>query len=442
MSRGAWHNSCTESVRMTARWGAACEGVSYKMGLESWKVPAVILLIAGLAACSDQTGGGAPGGGPPGMGGMGASGPVEVGVVTLTSGAVARSTMLPGRVAASATAEIRPEVAGLVKEISFQEGANVAEGDALYVLDAVRYQAEYDAAVANLRRAEAEAVAAKAAVDRAERLAESETISQEALEEARTNLAMAQADVAVQEANRQSAEISLDKATIRAPIEGIIGKSSVSVGALVTANQSDALATIRQIDPIFVELVDSSVNLLKIRDQFEAGLLDNDGEPPAVQLTLESGRVYERTGTISLADIVISESTGTFLLRAVFDNPDQVLLPGMFVRAVADLGETSGAFLVPQRAVSRNAAGEATAYFVSEDGKAENRVLTTTISIGNDWLVTGGVSDGDRVIVDGLQKIGDGTEVTPLEVEIDEDGVVKQELATAGDPAQAPEVVE
>ncbi|MCB1485875.1 MAG: efflux RND transporter periplasmic adaptor subunit [Bauldia sp.] len=403
------------------------------MKYESWAGAAAGLCLFALAACSDQTGEAPSGGGMPGMGG-----PVEVGVVTLSSQAVPRTTVLPGRVTAYATAEIRPEVDGIIKELTFKEGASVAVGDALYVIDSVRYQAVYNAAAAAVRKAQAEAESAQAAYDRASRLAESETVSKETLEEARTALETAKADVEVAEADRQAAQINLDKTTIRAPIAGVIGKSAVSIGALVTANQTDGLAIIRQIDPIYVDLVDSSANLLRIRNQVQAGLLGGNGGPPVVHLTLEDGTAYEPAGTISLTEVAVSESTGTFLLRATFDNPHQILLPGMFVRATVDLGTTPGAFLVPQRAVMRDANGEATAYFVSADGKAESRVLTTSISIGNDWLVTGRVADGDRVIVDGLQKISDGTAVTPVEVTIDDDGVVRQELGgtAAGDAAE------
>lgn len=386
------------------------------------------LVAAGLllAACSDQSSGNAP----PGGGAMPAA---EVGFVVLKAQSVPRHAQLSGRVVAHATAEIRPQIDGIIQSIDFREGRKVDAGDVLFKVRDAKFSAAYAAAAASLSRAEASQQSAQAAFDRNARLQSQSAVSQQALDEATAALLQAKADVEAAKASLETARIDLDNTTIKAPIAGIIGMAGVSVGSLVTQNQTDALATIRQIDPVNVDLVDTSANLLKIRQDVEAGRLGRDGEgAPSVRLTLENGADYDETGTISLATVNVSESTGTFTLRASFPNPRRVLLPGMFVRASVDLGSMPNAFLVPQRAVQRSGTGEPVAYVVSADGKAEQRTLTTLGTSGNDWIVTEGLKDGERLIVDGFQKISAGAAVTLVEAVIDEDGVVKQSLA---DPA-------
>lgn len=383
------------------------------------------LVAAGLllAACSDQGSGNAP----PGGGAMPAA---EVGFVVLKVQSVPRHAQLSGRVVAHATAEIRPQIDGIIQSIDFREGRKVDAGDVLFKVRDAKFSAAYAAAAASLSRAEASQQSAQAAFDRNARLQSQSAVSQQALDEATAALLQAKADVEAAKASLETARIDLDNTTIKAPIAGIIGMAGVSVGSLVTQNQTDALATIRQIDPVNVDLVDTSANLLKIRQDVEAGRLGRDGEgAPSVRLTLENGADYDETGTISLATVNVSESTGTFTLRASFPNPRRVLLPGMFVRASVDLGSMPNAFLVPQRAVQRSGTGEPVAYVVSADGEAEQRTLTTLGTSGNDWIVTEGLKDGERLIVDGFQKISAGAAVTPVEAVIDEDGVVKQSLA-------------
>ena len=387
------------------------------------------LVAAGLllASCSGQDGAQGPAG-------AGAGAAVEVGVIAVKAQSVPRFASLSGRVAARATAEIRPQVDGIVASIDFREGRPVKAGDVLFKLHDDKFKAAYEAANAALSRAGASEQSAQAAFDRSEKLQSSSAVSQQALDEARTSLLQAKADVESAKASLQTAKIDLDNTTIKAPISGIIGTASVSVGSLVTQNQTDALATIRQIDPVNVDLVDTSANLLKIREDVEAGRLGRDGQQgaPSVRLALENGAAYAQQGTISLATVNVSESTGTFTLRATFPNPERILLPGMFVRAAVDLGSMPNAFLVPQRAVQRSGAGDAVAYVVSAEGKAEERKLATVGTQGNDWIVTDGLKDGDRLIVDGFQKISAGAAVTPVDVTIDEDGVVKQTLASTG----------
>lgn len=386
------------------------------------------LVAAGLllVSCSEQNGGA--------QGPAGAAAAVEVGVIEVKAQSVPRFASLSGRVVARATAEIRPQVDGIVASIDFREGRPVKAGEALFKLHDDKFKAAYEAANATLSRAEAAQQSAEAAFDRSEKLQSSSAVSQQALDEARTSLLQAKADVESAKASVQTAKIDLDNTTIKAPISGMIGTASVSVGSLVTQNQTDALATIRQIDPVNVDLVDTSANLLKIRQDVEAGRLGRDGQQgaPSVRLTLENGADYTPQGTISLATVNVSESTGTFTLRATFPNPERILLPGMFVRASVDLGSMPNAFLVPQRAVQRSGAGDAVAYVVSADGKAQERKLSTQGTQGNDWIVTEGLKDGDRLIVDGFQKISAGAPVTPVDVTIDEDGVVKQTLASTG----------
>lgn len=370
----------------------------------------------------------------PGPGGS--AGPVEVGYIVLEPASVPRSADLLGRVVPYATAEVRPQVDGIVREIAFRETRQVEADDVLYRLDDRKFQAALAAANAVVKRTEAATAVAQLAYDRAEKLQANASVSQSTLDEARAALLQAQADEEAAKADVDTAQINLDNATIRAPISGIVGVSSVSVGALVTANQSDPLVTIRQLDPIYVDLVDSSANLLRIREMAAAGLLGrNEGDTaPVVTLTLENGQAYGEKGEIKLADIVISETTGTFSIRAKFPNPEMILLPGMFVRAEVVLGSTPNAFLVPQRAVSRSNTGEATVYLISDDGKAEQHTITTIGTAGNDWIVVDGVAAGDRLIVDGFQKISDGSEVTPVAATIDADGVVRQTIASDAAP--------
>jgi len=378
----------------------------------------VLLLLALVAACQPS----GPSGPPP-------AGKAEVGTITLQPTSVPRTMELPGRVIALATAEIRPQVNGIVRKISFKEGRVVKAGDVLYELEDAKFKAAYAAAAAAVKKAEAATAGAQTAFDRNAKLSESNAVAAQTVDDSRSTLLQAEASEEAARADLETARINLDNATIRAPIDGVIGVSSVSVGALVTENQTAALATIRQIDPINVDLVDSSANLLRIRDDVDSGRLGRGtGQPQAVTLTLENGKAYDQAGTISLADTVVSETTGTFTLRATFPNGQRVLLPGMFVQASVDLGTLNNAFLVPQRAVTRGDDGVATIYVVSADNKAEAKRITTAGTSGNNWIVTDGASPGDRLIVDGFQKFSAGAEVTPVEATIDEDGVVDQDL--------------
>jgi membrane fusion protein (multidrug efflux system) len=375
-----------------------------------------------------------PGGGMPGMGAA-----TQVGYVELQPQNVPLTTTLPGRVTASATAQVRPQVGGIITAVAVQQGQPVEAGELLFTINDKNYRAEVAAAEASVASARAQLPSAESKVTRYETLSASGGVTQTDLETARVELAQAEASVQSAEAQLQIKQISLEQTQVTAPISGMVGTVNAEVGSLVTAGQADALATIRTVDPVYVELVESSANILTLRPEMASGA---EPEPPAtsptLQITLEDGSLYAEQGSISSADLVVSETTGTVSLRATMPNPDRVLLPGMFVRAHIAIGEQADAFLVPQRAVTFNSRGEPTAYFVSAENTAEQRVLTASRDMNNAWVVTAGVNAGDKLIVDGLQKISDGAAIAPLPVTISEDGVVYQDMSASAAPAGAP----
>jgi membrane fusion protein (multidrug efflux system) len=344
----------------------------------------------------------------------------EVSVVTLHPQSVAITGELPGRTTASLTAEVRPQVNGIIQARLFQEGGLVKAGDALYQLDPASYQASYDSAVAALQKAEAAVPNAQAKVDRYLGLIKQNAVSKQDLDDANATLAQANADVAAEKAAVETARINLDYTKIAAPISGWIDKSSLTPGALVTASQTTVLTTIRTLDPINVDVTESSANLLNWRQAVSEGRIKLTGPDVSVKLKLENGAIYPQTGKLAFAEANVSQTTGTFTVRAEFPNPDRLLLPGMYVRAIIEEGVAENSFLAPQRAVTHNTKGEATALFVTPDGKVEQRVLAVDRSVGNSWLVSSGVKDGDRMIVEGTQLVRPGQGVTAVEVEIDD----------------------
>ena len=376
-----------------------------------------------------------PAGGPPaGMPAMGAMGPTEVGVITLQPEAAPITTVLPGRIIASATADVRPQVGGVVTEVLVREGQQIEAGDVIAKIDPSTYEADVAVAEASLASAEAQLPTAQTKVDRYQTLVTSGGISQSELDTAQVELAQAKASVASAEAQLTVANLTLGHSTITAPISGIVGTVNVQVGSLLTANQADGLTTIRQVDPVDITLVESSSNLLSSRRAMQGGdPAAGASEPPnpIVTLTLEDGSAYDQEGSIASMDMVVNETTGTFTLRASMPNPDRILLPGMFVRATISFGEQDGIYLVPQRAVTFNADGNPTAYFVGPENKVEQRELIAERVVNNSWVVTGGVEPGDQLIVDGLQKIQVGGEVSPLEATVEANGVVYQETPRA-----------
>lgn len=365
-----------------------------------------------LAACSQEQGKA-----PAGMGGAGRP---EVGVVTLHPQSVAITAELPGRTAASLVAEVRPQVNGIIQQRLFKEGSEVVAGQPLYLIDPASYKAAYDSAVAAQQKAEAALPTAQAKFDRYSGLLKQNVVSKQDYDDAAATLAQAQADVASAKASVETARISLDRTSITAPIAGRIDKSSLTPGALVTANQDTVLTTIRSLDPINVDVTQSSTNLLNLRQAISEGRLKFSGPNVSVKLKLENGTIYAQTGKLEFAGANVDQTTGTFALRAEFPNPDRLLLPGMYVRALVEEGVAQNSFLVPQRAVSRNTKGEATAMVVNAQGKVESRVLAVRNSVGNNWLVDSGVGDGDRVIVEGTQLVRAGGDASAVEVTIDE----------------------
>jgi membrane fusion protein (multidrug efflux system) len=375
------------------------------------RLATALALVGLLSACNGQNSS-APNGPP--------AAKAEVSVVTLHPQSVAITGELPGRTTASLTAEVRPQVNGIIQARLFQEGGLVKAGDALYQLDPASYQASYDSAVAALQKAEAAVPNAQAKVDRYLGLIMQNAVSKQDLDDANATLAQANADVAAEKAAVETARINLDYTKIAAPISGWIDKSSLTPGALVTASQTTVLTTIRTLDPINVDVTESSTNLLNWRQAVSEGRIKLTGPDVSVKLKLENGAIYAHTGKLAFAEANVSQTTGTFTVRAEFPNPDRLLLPGTYVRAIIEQGVAENSFLTPQRAVTRNAKGEATALFVTPEGKVEQRVLAVDRSVGNNWLVSSGVKDGDRVIVEGTQLVRSGQDVTAVEVTIDD----------------------
>ena len=339
----------------------------------------------------------------------------QVTVVTLKGQPVTLSRELSGRVRASLVAEVRPQVGGLVRRVLFTEGGLVKAGPALYELDSALYQAQYDSAMASLDKAQATQHAARMASARATELIRAEAISAQANENAIATEAQATADVAVARAAVETARVNLAYTRIVAPIGGRIGKSSVTQGALVTAEQAAPLATIQQLDPAYVEVNQSSSNWLALKQAVEAGRVRADATGASAKLVLENGSAYPNEGKLQFSDASVDPATGNLLVRAVVPNPKSVLLPGMYVRAVIDEGAVAQGILVPQQGISLGPKGDASALLVGKDGNVELRAVRLSRAIGDQWLVEDGLAVGDRVIVEGVQKADPGAIVRALE---------------------------
>jgi membrane fusion protein (multidrug efflux system) len=383
-----------------------------------------------------KSGGGAPAGAPGGgMPGMQMPTP-EVGFIVVHPTSAPIVEEVAGRTAASAVAEIRPQVGGIIEKRVFEEGSRVNAGDVLYRIDARPYQATLDAAKADQQRTDASVPSAQARFDRYQELGNVNGVSKQDIDEARSALLQAKAAVAAAASAVRTAEINLGYTEVKAPISGLIGRSSVTEGALVTAGQATALATIRQIDPIYVDLSASSTSMSRMRQAIERdGVAAGNG--PKVTVRLDDGSTYAETGRIISTEANVDETTDTVTIRSSFANPKMELLPGMYVRAAVEIGTEENVFLLPQRAVSRNVTGQATAYFLGADNKVEVRTLTADRAHGFSWVVETGVADGDRLIIEGVQKIRPGMEVKSAEVELGADGLVKQKAAPAA-AAKAP----
>jgi membrane fusion protein, multidrug efflux system len=362
----------------------------------------VLALATGLSACGGEAG--------PSQGG----GPVPVTAVTLKSERVTLTRELPGRSTAYLVAEVRPQVDGIVKQRLFTEGGLVKQGQALYQLDDATYRADFNSARANVVRAQATLVTAELNAKRSAQLVQVDAVSQQDDENAAAALRQAQAELKAAQAEADRAETVLSYARITAPISGRIGKSSVTQGALVTANQDAPLATVQQLDPIYVDLTQSSAEWLQLRREFSAGRLEGAANLP-VKIVLDDGSTYEHAGKLAFTEVSVEPTTGSVALRVVVPNPQHMLLPGMYVRAVVGTGVRDGGLLVPQQGVMRDAKGGTSSMVVGPDGKVEARNIRVSQAIGDKWLVEEGLEPGDRVVVEGLQKIQPGTAVQVAE---------------------------
>jgi membrane fusion protein (multidrug efflux system) len=352
--------------------------------------------VSWLAACGKQAT-------PP------AKGAPEVAVFIVKPAPLAVTTELPGRTSAFQIAEVRPQVGGIVRQRAFQEGADVKAGQVLYEIDPASYQAAYESAKAGVAKAEASAQTARLKADRFRDLVAVNAVSKQDADDAIATQKLTEAEVAASKAVLEAARINLGYTRITAPIAGRVGKSSVTPGALLTANQANALTTVQQLDPMYVDIPQSSTELLSLRRALAAGQLKAAGAGAAkVTLLLEDGTPYALEGKLAFTDVTVDAGTGAVLLRAVFPNPKHDLLPGMYVRAVLQQGVNEQALLVPQQGVTRNSKGEATALVLGEDGKVVQRILSVGDAIGNQWLVRDGLKAGDKLIVEGLQKVKPG----------------------------------
>lgn len=354
----------------------------------------------------------------------------QVTVVTLAASPVTLTRELPGRTAPFLVAEVRPQVSGIVERQLFKEGGLVNAGQPLYQLENAAYQADASSAQAALARAEASLKSAQLTAARSAELVKIDAVSRQDNENAVAALRQAEADVGVARAALQGRRVTLDYARINAPISGRIGKSSVTRGALVTANQATPLATIQQTDPMYVDLTQSSSELLALRRNLAAGTAQQADLP--VKILLEDGSEYAYDGRLAFSEVTVDPSTGSYLLRVQVPNPDHLLLPGMYVRAVVGAAVRQEGLLVPQKGITRDAKGNATAMVVGEDGAVEPRAVTVSRTVGDQWLVEGGLVAGDRVIVEGLQKIQPG-----MPVQATEAGATDASKADS-DPAEAP----
>jgi membrane fusion protein (multidrug efflux system) len=360
---------------------------------------AILLAVSALSACGKPEQPAAP--------------PTpRVAYVTVTEQPVTLTTELPGRTTAYETSEVRPQVNGLITARLFEEGEQVRKGQALYRIDPSPYQAQVASARAAVTRAQAAIASSRALARRYGELVKINAISRQDFENAQTVANQASADVAAQQAALRTAQIDLARTTITAPISGRIGASVSTTGALVSAAQTAALTTIQRLDPIFVDLTQSSAELLRLRQQMLAGQVSRDGNT-RVRLKLEDGSTYPIEGTLKFAAVTVDPATGSQTIRAVFPNPRGLLLPGMYVRAELVEGTQAAAILVPQRAVTRDERGRATVMVVGAGNKAEPRVLTTSRTSGDNWIVTGGLKSGDRVIVEGTMTLRPGAVVAP-----------------------------
>lgn len=355
-----------------------------------------------LSACQDET----PA--PP---------PVsEVGVQRVTTQRLAMEQYLPGRTVAYMESDVRPQVGGIIQKRLFTEGQEVKEGQVLYQIDPKTYQASYDSAKADLVQAEAVVMAAKPKAERYRKLVAIDAVSKQDSDDALATLRQNEAAIVSAKAALQTAKINLDYTQVTAPISGRIGTSAYTPGALVTASQETALTTIQQLDPIYVDVTQTSAQMLALRKQIDSGALKAVNGKAEVKIQLEDGSLYDRTGTLEFVGTSVNTSTGSVTLRAVVPNPDFLLLPGTYVRAVLPMAINDTAILVPQSAVTRNTKGEAVVKLVGDDNKIVERIVQTGNATKDQWVVTSGLQAGERLVIDGGSKVMAGQEVAVEEL--------------------------
>ena len=398
------------------------------------RTTALALCIA-LAACSERQA-------PAQANAAQPAEPTAVGTVPMATERYTASTDLPGRVSAFLQAEIRPQISGIVQKRLFTEGALVKAGQPLYQIDPASYEAVQASARAALAKAQAQARTAEVNARRSAELVKIDAISRQVAEESQAAAQQSASDVAVARAALQTATINLDYTHIRAPIAGRTGLSSVTAGALVTANQTAALTTVQQLDPVYVDVTQSSTELLQLRRDLEQGRLERVGSSDAarVRITLEDGSSYPLPGRLQFSGVTVNPGTGAVLLRAVVPNPDGVLLPGMYVQARLATGVAQEALFVPQQAVTRDIAGQPSVLLVNAERKVERRAIAVDRAVGSRWLVTDGLAAGDEVIVDGFQriKVGDAVAPQPVQPGALAAPAASPQTGTAPAPAPAP----
>lgn len=339
--------------------------------------------------------------------------PPQVSVITVKAEDVPITNDLPGRIAATRTAEVRPRATGIVIERIFEQGSQVKEGDVLYRIDPASFQVQVNSAEATLRRAKAVQAQARTTADRQEQLRKSNVASAQAYDDAVAQLAQADADVAIAEASLATAKLNLEYTDVKAPISGRIGRALITEGALVSANGTENLATIQQLDPVYADFTQSATDLMRLRKALEDGDLMADNNSADVKLMLDDGSEYPHPGKLLFSEAAVDETTGQVTLRGEFPNPDGDLLPGMYVRVQIEQGIERNAVLVPQQAVQRDASGSALVYVVSADNKAGTRNVRVGRAAGTRWVITDGLKDGEKIIVEGFQKVQPGGEVVP-----------------------------
>jgi len=344
----------------------------------------------------------------------------EVGVVTLKAAPVNMTTELPGRTSAYRVAEVRPQVSGIILKRNFVEGTDIKAGESLYQIDPAPYQATYNSAVGDLAKAQANARIAQVTLNRYKPLLGTKYISQQDYDTAAATLAQNNAAVRSAQAAVENARINLAYTKVSSPISGRIGKTAVTEGALVQNGQTTALSTVQQLDPLYVDLTQSSDDFMRLRNQLSSGELTQGKGKAPVTIVLNDGTTLKQKGTLEFSDVTVDQTTGSITLRAIVPNPDHSLLPGMFVRARVEEGVNQNALLVPQQAIARTPTGQATAMVVNDEDKVDVRQVTAQEAIGDKWLVTSGLKAGDRVISVGVQRAAQGAKVSPKEVSADQ----------------------